>query len=202
MSAPVKLRLLGGVLAGGASRRLGRDKSVERVGRDRMVDRAVRALNHVCEEVVVVSSRADAPIGPWRVVPDRRESVGPLSGIEAALTEARNLGCDGVFVLACDLPLVGPALATSVVDALGGADASAPGRVGEPGFEPLCAVYRTACLEVATALLDRGERAAHMLFGSIDGRRIDVAEDAVLNVNTEADLARARALAEGGGVDR
>jgi hypothetical protein len=40
-----------------------------------------------------------------------------------------------------------------------------------------------------------------MLFGSIDGRRIDVAGDAVLNVNTEADLARARALAEGGGVD-
>jgi molybdenum cofactor guanylyltransferase len=185
-------RRLGAVLAGGASRRLGRDKALERVGRGRMVDRAVGALRPRCAEVVVVSSRPETPTGLWRVVPDRRTSAGPLGGIEAALLEAEALEADAVFVLACDLPLVGVEVVDSVLDALEDAPAAAASRHGDPPFEPLCAVYRTACRATATQLLDAGERSARALFEALGGRAVQVPGHLLLNVNTEAELALAR----------
>lgn len=184
--------LLGAVLAGGTSRRLGRDKAAETVGPRRLIDHAVRALRGVCAEVVVVSSRAATPTGDWRVVPDRRVGAGPLAGIETALVEAERSGHEAAFVLACDLPLVDEAIVASIAAALGQAPAVAPERRGEPGFEPLCAVYRTACLSTAAALLDRGERSARALIEAVGGARIGVDGEVFLNVNTEEDLARAR----------
>lgn len=123
------VRLLGAVLAGGGSRRFGRDKTAEPVGGVPMVERAVATLEGLCDEVVVVSSRAATPKGRWRIVPDLRPGEGPLAGLEAALAEAENLGYDGAFVLAADLPLVDRATLVRLVEALDGgvAVAAAPG---------------------------------------------------------------------------
>ena len=187
-------RLVGVVLAGGTSRRLGRDKAGESVGDVRMIDRAVAALSGSCAEVVVVSSRSDTPAGPWTRIPDTREPCGPLGGIEAALQYATRSGFDGAFVLACDLPLVDGTVIQSIAQALGTTEASAPRRDGHPDFEPLCAAYRTSCLPAARALLDSGVRAATALFDEVRGVRVEVPQDVFLNVNTEDDLARAESV--------
>ena len=194
-------RLLGAVLAGGSSRRLGRDKAAERVGGARMIDRAADALRAHCTEVVVVSGRAGTPTGPWRMVPDRRRAGGPLAGLESALLDAEEGGHDAVVVLACDLPLVGSEVIGAVIEGLGEAVAAAAARHGDPAFEPLCAVYRTSCGPIASDLLDRGVRAARALFEAVHGEVIDFPREPLLNVNTEADLARARAVAEQRGDD-
>lgn len=193
MSEDAARRLLGAVLAGGASRRLGRDKSMERVGGARMIDRAVEALRPSCSEVVVVSSRTGTPTGGWRVVPDRRPSAGPLAGIEAALLEAEAQDAEAVFVLACDLPLASAGVVGAVLGALADAPAAAAARPGDPPFEPLCAVYRSRCRRTTTDLLDAGGRSARALFEAVGGTTVDVPGDLLLNVNTEAELADARA---------
>lgn len=188
--------LLGAVLAGGESRRFGADKTAARVGGVRMLRRAVDVLASVCDEVVVVSSRDDTPDGPWRVVPDVRPGLGPLAGIETALVEAERSGLEGAFVLAADLPLVNAAIVRTVAEASNGVEAAAPERPGTPDFEPLCAVYRVACLPAAATLLDEGRRAAQNLFELVDARRVVVPEGqaaAFLNVNTPADLSDAEA---------
>jgi len=186
--------LLGAVLAGGGSRRLGRDKAGASLGEARLIDHAVAALVGACDEVIVVSSRTDTPEGSWALVPDLRDSCGPLAGIEAALDAAARRGCEAVFVLACDLPLVDAAVVERVVGALGAASAAAPRRDGDPDVEPLCAVYRSSCLEAATVLLDSGARAANALFGAVDGVRVEIAREVFLNVNTEHDLERASSV--------
>lgn len=183
--------LLGAVLAGGRSRRFGRDKTAEPVAGVPMIERAVATLGEVCEEVVVVSSRSDTPSGSWTVLPDMRPGLGPLAGVESALAEARRRGYAGVVVLAADLPLVDAALVRRVVDGLGDAHASAASRSGEPDFEPLCAVYRVGCLDDVRRLLDGGSAAARALFESVGGVRVVAGEGAEVNVNTAADLARA-----------
>lgn len=119
------LRLLGAVLAGGESRRFGRDKTAESVGGVPMVERAVETLEGLCEEVVVVSSRAATPKGRWRIVPDLRPGEGPLAGVEAALAEAEARGYDGALVLAADLPLVDGTTLARLVEAVGEGDAAA-----------------------------------------------------------------------------
>lgn len=186
-------QLLGAVLAGGESRRLGRDKAIEPLGSATLVDRAIEVLRSVCSQVVVVSSRTVPDTASWTVVPDLRVGAGPLAGIEAALDHARRSGFEATFVLACDLPLVDGSVVAEVLAALGDAPCAAVAREGTPDFEPLCAVYRTECLAHASALLDRGERAAWTLLEEMGGRRVAAPTARLLNVNTEEDLARARA---------
>lgn len=189
--------LLGAVLAGGRSRRFGRDKATEPVGGVPLVERAAQTLEEVCGRVVIVSSRAVRTERP--TIPDLRPSCGPLGGIEAALHEAGRLGLDGAFVLACDLPLVTPDTVRMVADALDGVDAAAPARDGEPPFEPLCAAYRVSCLERATRLLDAGVRSAHALIdalrtaGPARVTRLDCSPEELLNVNEQEDRRRAEA---------
>ncbi len=80
------------------------------------------------------------------------------------------------------------------MDALGHGSAVAPLRDGNPDVEPLCAMYRSSCLSVASALLDDGVRAAAALFDAVDGLRVEIASEVFLNVNTERDLERATSL--------
>jgi molybdopterin-guanine dinucleotide biosynthesis protein A len=190
--------LLGAVLAGGGSRRLGRDKAAERVGPLRMVDRAVAALRPHCADVVVVSSRPDTPEGDWRSVRDLRAPCGPLGGIEAALYAASAGGHVAAFVLAVDLPLVHARALRPLVERF--AEGSAPvaaSREGDPDFQPLCAIYPVGCLSAATRLLDGGTRPARALVEAVGGVRVDLGLRE-LNVNDEEDLHRAQTALEGG----
>jgi len=189
-------RLAGAILAGGGSRRLGRDKAAEHIGEDRLIDRAAFALRPHCGEVFVVSSRPDTPTGPWSVIHDVRPPCGPLGGIEAALLHAGKSGYDAVAVLAVDLPLVDAtsigALAAASAESEGGVVAAA--RTGDPDFEPLCAVYPVSCLATVVELLEGGERAAQALFQTVGGVRVQGASGASVNVNSAADLAQVAAL--------
>lgn len=186
--------ILGAVLAGGRSSRFGSDKGLALLRGERLLDRAVDTLRAVCGGVIVVSSRPEHEVEGALRIPDLRQDHGPLGGIEAALVHARNAGASAVFVLACDLPTVDASMVRSVVEGMGDASAAAPMRDGPPGFEPLCAVYRVSCGDVAAGLLDDGVRGAHALFERVGGRTIVMEEPSTLvNVNTPADLARADA---------
>jgi len=154
-------------------------------------------LARVFPDVAIVSSRA-ATTADWAQVPDAREGSGPLAGIEAALLRARELRLEGVFVLACDLPLVDDATVRAVLGALKSRLAAAPVRDGAPGMEPLCAAYRLECLPFVSRALDRGDLATHALFQSVGGITIRLPTGTFLNVNTPADRVRAAAVLEDG----
>lgn len=191
--------MLGAVLAGGRSRRFGTDKTVVEVRGSSMTEHGLHSLRAVCDDVVVVSSRASSPTEWGRVIPDLRADTGPLAGIEAALHFARASGMSSVFVLAADLPLVTSSVIEAVVTApeAGSLRADTPGaiaaaRAGDPDFEPLCALYSVACADTATQLLDSGERAARALMVAVQGRSValNLSEMAAVsaNVNTPEDL--------------
>src|ERR671938_1173512 len=92
----------GVILAGGRSRRMGRDKLPLKVGKTTLLDRVHRALASHCREILVVGAREYAPVGA-RLVSDLRLDEGPLAGIEAALLAARY---GSVFVAAGDMPFL------------------------------------------------------------------------------------------------
>jgi molybdopterin-guanine dinucleotide biosynthesis protein A len=103
MAAP---SLAGFVLAGGRSSRMGEDKALLQLGGISMAERAVSKLRSITELVYILGSREElsrfAPL-----VPDLRESCGPLSGLEAALSHS---ACDWSLVLPVDMPFVPAAL--------------------------------------------------------------------------------------------
>lgn len=160
-----------------------------------MAARAVAVLIPWVEEVVVVSSKP-VEVAPHRVIPDRVEGAGPLGGLDAALSEAEGRGLDGVFLLACDLPLVTAEVVGAVIASLGDAPAAAPAR--EPaGVEPLCAVYRVGLRAAVEARLLGDDRSLHGLFRDVEGMVVPGAalggggKQAFLNVNTPSDRDRA-----------
>ena len=90
----------GVVLAGGASRRMGRPKHELKLPDGRtMLEVVTEALREVCARVVVTG---DMEIGLQRVA-DLRPDQGPLGGIEAILAS----GLDAQYLVCpCDMPLV------------------------------------------------------------------------------------------------
>ena len=101
--------MIGVVLAGGRSTRLGQDKVRLRLpgdGRDMLARTA--DLLAACTDGVVISCRApDAgeetlALPGIRSIPDAEPGLGPLGGVWSALRELRQ----PILVLSCDLPFM------------------------------------------------------------------------------------------------
>ncbi len=100
---PGEGRILGAVLAGGASRRFGSDKAQALIDGRPMLDHVLDALRPQVDAVVVCGRQ-------WRgeVMLDdlRSERIGPLAGLEAALDHAARHGFAAVLTVPVDsLPL-------------------------------------------------------------------------------------------------
>lgn len=147
-------RLLGAVLAGGLSRRFGTEKALFHLGGHPMARYALDALEAWTTRQVVITNEAgvsEALGVPGR--PDDVPGLGPVGGLITALSWAGEMGLDGVFLLACDLPLVSSDLVGNIIgnwppEAL----AAAPGSRGPLGFEPLCSAFSVAGLPLLEEL--------------------------------------------------
>ena len=188
-------RVSGAVLVGGASQRMGRDKTHLELAGVPLAVRAARLLADLLEDVVLVGGDPPAD-APGRRVPDPEGPRCALRGLLGALGAARG---ERVVVLATDLPLL-------TADLVLGLIAQPPADVVVPrnadGSHPLCAVYRREpVLAAARAHLAEGRLALRALLDTMETRfvegdalrALDPDESALLNVNDESDLARARA---------
>jgi molybdenum cofactor guanylyltransferase len=180
-------RVEGCVLAGGRGRRLGRPKAGVTLAGRTLVERAVDALGRRCGRVVVVS-RPGVPLPPLEV-PVVHDRPGPACALLALATGLSALEGADALVLGCDLPFAGPLLDALLAAPPGLAVAgSAEGRL-----QPLCARYpRAPALAAAERLLADGELAARGLLAALGAVGVEAEGDDLLNVNTPADLARAR----------
>jgi molybdopterin-guanine dinucleotide biosynthesis protein A len=119
---------VGVVLAGGASRRMGRDKAALAVDGETLAARAARRLLGVCARVAIADGgRGLVPGLPC--VPDA-PAPGPAAGILGA---ARAWPGHPLLVLACDLPRVSAALLRELVRRLPVAEAVEAGDAGDAG---------------------------------------------------------------------
>jgi molybdopterin-guanine dinucleotide biosynthesis protein A len=195
------------VLAGGSSRRMGRDKATLPVGGVELARGVVEVARGVADPVVLVApgghpAAALAARSGAHWVADPGE--GPLAAIAAAL---RAVEAPHLLVLAGDHPeLRAPLLALLIAERAGGEAVAC--RRG-PRLEPLVAVYqRDAALAAATALLDGGaDRSMRALLGALRTRvieeprwrRADPAGASFVDLDDPADLAAFQERARGEG---
>lgn len=176
------------VLAGGASRRMGTDKTRLVVGGVALLDRVLAAVPDAATVVVVGEERPVSRAVVW--AREEPPGGGPAAGLGAGLAR---VSAAYVAVLAADLPL----LSADVVAALRAAAAGAVGAVlvdaaGEPQWA--CGVWRTAPLRAAAAGLVAGGSLRRVL-GALAPERVAVAGAPWLDCDTPEDLDRARELA-------
>ena len=189
------------ILAGGKSKRLGRDKALlPWPGEDSpnsLIHHVHSVLASVCEEVLVVGNRSGLPC--FEVVPDVAPVSSSLTGLVSGLHAART---PLVLAVACDMPFLhGPLLRVLIDCASAEWDVVAPVIRHEP--ETLHTVYHKRCLATATDMLQSGDlRLGRLLqrlrvrrFSIEDVRRFDPELASFRNINTPQDLAEARECA-------
>ena len=182
----------------------GEPKALLEVGGRRIIDRVVSALREVTDDLLVVTNTPElfASLG-LPMVPDLWPDGGALGGIHTGLRAA---AAPAVFNVACDMPFVSGPLGRAVAARAAEADVVIPRVAGQ--YETMHACYAKACLEPMERALRAGRLKVIGFFPEVRVLALDEAEvrrrapgdpeQLFMNVNTPAELARARALAGAG----
>jgi molybdopterin-guanine dinucleotide biosynthesis protein A len=189
--------LSGIVLAGGESRRMGRNKALMELEGQTLIARVLDRLSLLCDELIIATNDVELYADlPARVVPDVIVGRGALGGIHAGLTAMRN---QRAIVVACDMPFLNPPLLRYMTVVAPGYDVVVP-RLDQY-YEPLHAVYSVSCVEPIAQLLAQGPRRIVDLYQRVRVREVTRAEvrlfDADLsffNVNTPEEWAEVQRL--------
>lgn len=192
------------VLAGGKSLRFGKNKSQVKISKRSLLEQVVACVSSVCGDIIIVTGEQNIPqiTGYPRltVATDVYPGKGPLGGIYTGLkTSATHLN----LVVAGDMPFLNRGLLGYMLGLADSYDLVVP-RVGDL-VEPLHAVYTKSCLSPIERMMTQDELRVRELFPLVKVRYVDAAEIekfdphhlSFFNINTEADLAKAREIAKG-----
>ncbi len=180
MASPsIQPRFSGAILAGGLSRRMGRDKALLQVDGESLLARQVRLLRAAGATEVLLSQSPDRPRPKSALPPDVRliwddptaNAAGPLGVLATVIAAATS---DWVAVSAVDLP----ALTVEWWRSLLRRTSPGVGVVGQRpdgDFEPLAAVYPRIALGAIRQQLASGNRALqHLITAGIAAGWIQV----------------------------
>ena len=193
------------VLAGGKSLRLGYDKVLETVGNRSLLQLVVSGVASLgCEVIIVATSKQTVPqsidYSRLKVVTDIYPGKGPLGGIYTGLTTSTSFYN---LVVASDMPFLNQTLLRYMIQLAANFDLVVP-RVGNL-VEPLQAVYAKSCLAPIKRMIKQDKLSVSQLFRLVKTRYVEAEEIerfdpnhlSFFNVNTKADLKRARELVRG-----
>jgi molybdopterin-guanine dinucleotide biosynthesis protein A len=188
----------GVILAGGKSRRMGRDKAFLPFGTGMLIERVIEVLRQVTEDVILITNtpelyqRFGLPMFS-DVIPE----AGSLGGVYTGLASTKT---SYSLCLACDMPFVKPAFLRFLCEMAAAADVVIPRNAED--FQPLCAVYSQACREPIRQKIDAGRL---KITGFFDQVRVRVVEGELLtrydphdvmffNANTPEEYEQARRM--------
>jgi molybdopterin-guanine dinucleotide biosynthesis protein A len=156
---------------------MGRDKAGLPFGRETLLERVLRQVRTATPDIVLAAAAGQTVPAGFRVSRDRFAGNGPLPALLDAVDQ---LGSRRVFVVACDTPLLQPALIPLLDGLCAGWDGAVP--VVDDQRIPTCAVYETS------ALLDERARFGDPRHRSVSGyiarlRVRDVPADRIQSVD-------------------
>ena len=193
------------ILAGGKSLRLGHDKVLEKVGNVSLLEQVISRVDSLSTEVIVVTAEertlprlTERP--KIKVVSDIYPGIGSLGGIYTGLVTSNSYHN---LVVAVDMPFLNQPLLRYMLEVSDGFDFILP-RINT-FFEPLHAVYSKYCIEPIESLIKQRRKVIIELFDHVKVRYIEAEEIdkfdpqhlSFFNINTRADLERAKRIAEG-----
>lgn len=188
------------VLAGGESRRMGRDKASLELAGQTLLERVLTRLDGLFPEVLV-SVRAPRPDLDRPQLCDAVPGGGPLAGLCAALARG---GRPWVFLVATDMPFLHVPLIEALAEQRAGVDAVV--AVVDGVVQPLAAFYSAACRQPAEeCLAGPGAHSLRAVLERVRVRRVDANQlraadsrlESFVDLDTPADLERARGAAVG-----
>jgi len=193
------------VLAGGKSLRLGYDKVLEIIGNTSLLERVISRVSLLSSEVIIVTANEQTNLElvdypKLRILCDIYPGKGPIGGIYTGLATSTSFYN---LVVASDMPFLNHNLLHYMIQLSANFDLVVP-RVGNL-VEPLHAVYTKKCLASIEQMIKQDKLSVNQLFQLVKTRYVETEEIerfdpkhlSFFNINTKADLKRARELVRG-----
>ena len=191
------------ILAGGMSRRLGRNKALEPFQGEPLIHRVIGKMGRIASNIIVVANdvervaELDLPDHATPVI-DEYPGKGSLGGIYTGL---RASPTEWAVFCACDMPFPSPRLYRALLSNRDANDAVVPLVEGRP--EPIHAAYSRACLEPIREKLAADRLKISGFFDDVRVcyftedrvREIDPDLLSFFNINTRQDLEKANQIA-------
>jgi molybdopterin-guanine dinucleotide biosynthesis protein A len=195
------------ILAGGFSRRFGKDKGLVALAGKPLILHVIDRVSKVVDEVLVIVSSKDQKnkfetiLGEKaNLVIDKDDSQSPLVG---AITGFESAKGEYLLLLPCDTPLISTQILQFLLDMCTNRSAAIP-RWTSGYIEPLQAVYHTkSALTAAKMALAQGNMNMRSMIDNLRGVRyvstmvLEQLEPDLLtffNVNTPQDLKKAESI--------
>ncbi|MEE9583422.1 MAG: molybdenum cofactor guanylyltransferase [Dehalococcoidales bacterium] len=191
------------VLAGGKSLRLGRDKVLEAFGNESLLQQVISCVSLLSSDIIlVVANNRSVPeytgYPKLKVVTDIYPGKGPLGGIYSGLAASASFYN---LVVAADMPFLNQALLRYMIQISTNFDLVVP-RMGRL-VEPLHAIYTKSCLIPIERMIKQDILRIDLLFDQVKVRYVETEEIerfdpkhlSFFNVNTKADLEKAKKIA-------
>lgn len=154
------------ILAGGESRRMGRDKMQVKFRGETLLNRSIANLTPLFADIVLSvrhSVPVDVPQANVMQIIDVGEGRGPMVGIAAALEYAKT---DWIFAIGVDMPFVVPEVVQHMSEQRTGHDAVLAEIGGR--LQPMPAFYaKEACLPAMQARIEQGRRSLMRLIPAL-----------------------------------
>jgi molybdopterin-guanine dinucleotide biosynthesis protein A len=191
--------MTGAILAGGRSRRLGRDKASLPLAGKPLARWVAEALAPWVTESWLLTNQPQVHLSlGLPLITDLRPSQGPLGGLETALFYART---PLVLVAAADAPFLAPPLLAALAAQAAQGVKSAVVCLNSRGLQPFPGVYAVRLLPRLTAFLhDNGREVRRFLeecrprmLAQEEVARLDPEGRSFLNLNTPEDFGLAAA---------
>jgi molybdenum cofactor guanylyltransferase len=185
--------ITGIVLAGGRSRRMGRDKSTLEFNGKSLVEYAIDALKPLCGKVVISSNNFVYDYTGCEVWPDELPGQAPMIGIYSCLKRSTT---EYNMVLSCDMPMISTAVLQYLLENIQDKDVAVP--LHKDGFiEPLCGIYKKSATGILKDFIDKNNfrlneciRAASHQLVLFDSNQSFYSPTLFTNINTPEDFNR------------
>jgi molybdopterin-guanine dinucleotide biosynthesis protein A len=194
------MQVTGVILAGGQSRRMGRDKAFLPFGKGLLIERVIEVVQQVTADVILITNTPEL----YRrfglpMFSDVIAEAGSLGGIYTGLVSAKT---PYSLCLGCDMPFVKPTFLRFLCRTAAEADVVIPRNAED--FQPLCAVYSQVCRDPIRHKIEVGQLKITGFFDQvrvrvIDGdllTRYDPTDVMFFNANTPEEYAKAQHMFE------
>jgi len=186
------------LLAGGESKRMGRDKAFLKLGGERLIDIVFQKLDHLFSEVIIVADRQDFNYLPAKKITGdlfKKSEKCALRGVHTGLSLTTSSAC---FIAGCDMPFLSLSLIRYMSRFIKDYDIVAPHLEGH--YQPLYAFYRKSILEFVTQRLESNKLQLQGIYphlkvkaiGEAAVKRYDPQLSSFHNVNTKENYLRAQ----------
>jgi len=195
------------ILAGGKSKRFGKNKAFLKIGGRILIDQIVEKMGRLSNEIIIITNilkkfdYLPKKINYLNVklIKDIIPYKGSLGGIYSGLLFAKN---NYIFVVACDMPFLNIPLLKYIISFLQDYDVVIP-KIND-FFEPLHAIYSKKCIKPIKKLIDENSLKIIDFFKDVNVKFVKKNEIekfdpdflSIFNINTLEDLKIAKERAK------